>query len=187
MRDLLADIVGWVFSFFVWAFLLRLLMQLVRADFRNPLAQAVVKLTNPAVLPLRRVLPPLGRVDTASVVALLATQALEIVLEQLALRGAAPGALVLLVLTVFKLLGQAATFYLIAIFIWAVLSWVVPDGYSPAGRLLGDLVEPLMRPARRLAPRLEGLDLSPLLVCVVLLVGIKLIDMVGAQVLLLVR
>ena len=58
-------------SLVFFLFLLRLLMQLVRADFRNPIAQAVVRLTNPLVLPLRRVLPPAGKVDTASVVAVL--------------------------------------------------------------------------------------------------------------------
>jgi YggT family protein len=67
--------------------------------------------------------------------------------------------------------------------VWAVLSWVVPGSYSPVGRLLNDLVNPLMRPARRITPRLEGLDLSPLVVCAVLLIVIKLLDIVGAQIL----
>lgn len=187
MRDLLAEIIGWVFSFLVWAFLLRLLLQLVRADFRNPLAQAVVKLTNPVILPLRRVLPSVGRVDTASVVALVAAQAIGVVLVQLTLGGALPAAVPLVVRTVIELLRQTASFYLFAIFVWAVLSWIVPDGYSPAGRLLSDLVEPLIRPARRITPRLEGLDLSPLVVCALLLLVIKLIDLFGGQVLLQLR
>ena len=54
------------------AFLLRLLLQLVRADFRDPLADAIVRVTNWLILPLRRVLPPLGKIDTATVVAVLA-------------------------------------------------------------------------------------------------------------------
>ena len=53
------------------ALLLRLIMQLARADFRNPIGRAIVQLTDPLVRPLRRVLPPAGRVDTASVVAVL--------------------------------------------------------------------------------------------------------------------
>jgi len=67
-------LVDTVLVFVVYAFLLRVLLQVVRADFRNPLAQAVVALTNWLVLPLRRVLPPVGRVDTASLVALLVVQ-----------------------------------------------------------------------------------------------------------------
>jgi len=187
MRDLVADIVGWVFNFLVWAFLLRLLLQLVRADFRNPLAQAVLKLTNPFVLPLRRVLPPIGRLDTASLIAVVVTQAVGVLLGQLALGYGVPAALPLVLRTVIELLHQTAAFFLFAIFVWAVLSWVVPDGYSPAGRLLSDLVEPLIRPARRIMPRLEGLDLSPLLVCALLLIAMKLIDLLGAQVLSLLR
>lgn len=183
MRELLAEIVGWVVSFLVWAYLLRLLLQLVRADYRNPLAQAVVKLTNPLVRPLRRVLPSVGRVDTASVVAVIAVQAIGLVAVRVIAGAGIPPALPLVVGTVFELLRQTASFFLIAIVVWAVLSWIVPDGYSPAGRLLSDLVEPLMRPARRIMPRLEGLDLSPLVVSAVLLIVIKLIDIATAQVL----
>ena len=67
-------LVDTILTFAVYAFLLRVLLQIVRADFRNPLAQAVVALTNWLVLPLRRVLPPIGRADTASIVALIAVQ-----------------------------------------------------------------------------------------------------------------
>src|SRR5688572_21183929 len=58
----------------VMVFLLRVLLPLVRADSRNQLSQAVIRLTNPLVMPLRKVLPPVGHVDTASVVALLIVQ-----------------------------------------------------------------------------------------------------------------
>ncbi len=187
MRDLFAEIVSWIFSFLVWAYLIRLLLQLMRADFRNPLAQAIVKLTNPLVLPLRRVLPPIGRLDTASVVAVVLVAAVGVVLVQVLLGNGVPALLPLVVRTVIELAKQAATFFLFAIFIWAVLSWVVPDGYSPAGRLLTDLVEPLVRPVRRITPRLEGLDLSPLVVCALLMIAIRLIDLVGAEVLLQLR
>src|ERR1700709_269179 len=58
----------------VWVFLLRVLLPLCRADARNPLSQAVIKLTNPLVMPLRRVLPTVQRLDTASLTALLIVQ-----------------------------------------------------------------------------------------------------------------
>ena len=72
--DALVFLVDSLLTFLVYAFLLRVLLQLVRADFRNPLAQAVLALTNWLVMPLRRLLPPVGRFDTASLVALLAVQ-----------------------------------------------------------------------------------------------------------------
>src|SRR6185436_21036585 len=80
-------LVNSVLSFLVYAFLLRVLLQVVRADFRNPLAQAVVALTNWMVLPLRRILPPVGRFDTASLVALLAVQlAAKLLLQRIILQ-----------------------------------------------------------------------------------------------------
>src|ERR1700755_214635 len=62
-------IVDTLLSLALFVVLARLLLQWARADFRNPIAQAIVRITNPLILPLRRILPPVGKVDTASVVA----------------------------------------------------------------------------------------------------------------------
>src|SRR5215470_16963504 len=62
-------IVDTLLSLALFVVLARLLLQWARADFRNPIAQAVVRITNPLILPLRRILPPMGKIDTASVVA----------------------------------------------------------------------------------------------------------------------
>ena len=179
MRDLLAYLINIVFSFLVWALLLRLIFQLVKTNFRNPLAQAVVKLTNPLIVPLRRVLPPIGRVDTASVVALLLTQAVEIVLVRWVGGFGLPSAEGLLVATLVALVRQTVTFLLFATIIWAVLSWIVTDQRSPAGEALSDIIEPLLRPIRRVMPRLEGLDLSPMVLCVLLGLMLKLLEQLG--------
>jgi YggT family protein len=183
MRELLADVVNLVFGFFVWVFLVRLLFQVVRADFRNPLAQAIVKLTNPVILPLRRLLPSIGRVDTASVVALIVIQAAAIGLVRVVIGYGLPDGGTLLVETLLDLLRQTLQFFLVAVIIWAILSWVAPDAYNPAGRLLSDLVGPLLRPIRRILPRLEGLDLSPMVLCALLLLLLKVIERFGAQLL----
>lgn len=167
MREL-AFIVDSIMSLVVGAFLLRLLFQLMRTDFRNPLVQAVVRITNPLVMPLRKILPPLGRVDTASVVAVLLAQVLQTALVQLLGFGALPSVQALVVVALVKVIDTTLLLFLIAIFLYVVLSWVAPDGYSPGGRLLGDLVEPLLRPFRRALPMLGGLDLSPLVVILLL-------------------
>jgi YggT family protein len=163
-------IVDSLLALVVGAFLLRLLLQLARTDFRNPLVQAIVRVTNPLVMPLRRVLPPLGRVDTASVVALLLAQTLRTALGLLLGGAGVPGALRLLLLAVATLLDTTLIVFLIAVFAYVVLSWVAPDGYSPAGRVLSDLVEPLLRPFRRALPAFGGLDLSPLILILLLFV-----------------
>ena len=67
-----------LFDLFVTAILLRLLLQWVRADFYNPLCQFLVNITNPVIIPLRRIIPSIGRLDTASVVAMVALQAIEL-------------------------------------------------------------------------------------------------------------
>ena len=70
--DALRYIVDTLLWLLTLAFLLRLLFQWVRADFRDPMADAVVRVTNWLVLPLRRILPPIGKVDSATLVAVIA-------------------------------------------------------------------------------------------------------------------
>lgn len=163
-------LVNAVFSLVVGAFLLRLVFQLLRTDFRNPLVQAIVRLTNPVVMPLRRILPPLGRVDTASVVAVIAAQLVHTMLVVLLSTGRLAPAGLMLIAAVLTLLDTTLVVFLIALFLWVILSWVAPDGYSPLGRLLSALVEPLLRPFRRALPPLGGFDLSPLVVSLVIIV-----------------
>src|SRR5688572_21796103 len=156
----------------VTAFLLRVLLPLSRANMRNPLAQAVLRVTSPVVMPLRKILPPVGRVDTASIVALILVQlATVLILRLLEPRGFGPAELIAIDV-VFALLYSILGFYSFAIFIYVLLGWVAPATYSPASDLLGTLVEPILRPMRRLIPPIGGLDLSPVFV----LIGIQAVQ-----------
>ena len=156
-----------LFGFYILAVMLRFLLQWVRADFYNPLAQFLVKLTNPPLLPLRRVIPGLMGLDMAAVVLMLGLQIVELLLifyltaHSIKLPG-------LLLLAVAQLLGLLIDVLFWAVIIQAILSWVNPDPYQPAVRLLYQLTEPILRPARRMIPLISGLDLSPILVLVVL-------------------
>lgn len=146
----------------VTVFLLRVLLPLCRADARNPLSQAVIKLTNPVVLPLRRVLPPIRRLDSASLIALLLVQLVSTTLVWL-LSGyglSAPGAL--LYAATRELLSVVLQFYFIVILINALLSWIAPGTYSPAAGILNSLCAPIIRPFQRLIPPIAGIDLSSL-------------------------
>jgi YggT family protein len=150
-----------ILSLAVYAFLLRVLLQLARADYRNPLAQAVVSLTNWLVLPLRRVLPPAGRFDTASFVALLAVQ-LAATLVVFRLRtGVVMPFLPLASVAVRQLANSALLLYTVLIFAQAILSFV-PGARSPLTAMLDALCEPVLRPLRRVLPVVGGLDFSPL-------------------------
>jgi len=146
----------------IMVFLLRLLLPLCRADSRNPFSQAVLRFTNPLVLPLRRVLPPIKRLDTASLVSVLliqlASTALIWTLNGLGFNSP----LLFLAASLRELISMLLQFYLFALMLYAVLSWVAPSDYSPAASLLRSLCIPVLRPFQRYIPPIAGLDLSVL-------------------------
>ena len=144
------------------AFLLRLLLQWARADFRNPLLRAIVQLTNPVLVPLRRVIPAVGRLDTASVLVVVAVALLRVSAGPLLSGIGVPPLWLWLEMAALQLLRLVLWTYLFAIFLYAALSLIAPGTYSPAQALLASLCEPVLRPFRRLIPPLANLDLSPL-------------------------
>jgi YggT family protein len=151
----------------VTVFLLRVLLPLVRADSRNQLSQAVIRLTNPLVLPLRRVLPPVGKVDTASIVALLIVQFATT--ATLWLMGAYPWVVALgqfVHIALLSLLLTILQFYTFAILLFILLSWIAPGTYSPGAALLSSLCEPILQPVRRIVPPIAGIDFSALFVVI---------------------
>lgn len=166
--DAIRYVIGALLWLAIFAFLLRVILQVVRADFRNPLAQAIVRMTNPLVLPLRRVIPPAGKLDLASIVALLIVE-LAAAAIMLSLSGPGIGSAAILVhYAVFDLAQKILQFYLIAILVYALLSWIAPGTYSPAGALLASVCEPVLAPVRRVIPPIGGLDLSALFVLIAL-------------------
>ncbi len=155
-------IVDTLLSLALFVVLARLLLQWARADFRNPIAQAVVRLTNPLILPLRRVLPPIGKIDTASVVAVVLVATIKVAII-FALTGYGAAGPELWVRTIAVELVQALLrTYFYAILLYALLSLIAPGGYSPLQSVLGSICEPVLRPFRRLIPPIAGIDLSPL-------------------------
>jgi YggT family protein len=144
------------------AFVLRLLFQLVRADFRDPIADAIVRVTNWLIMPLRRLLPPIGRVDTATVVAvLLAAGARTFIM--MAMAGAAAGAgdlIVFLRITLLNLADMVLRIYLFAMLLYWLTGFISPGGYGPGLRLLAQLCEPILKRVRRIIPPIGQIDFS---------------------------
>jgi YggT family protein len=155
--------------------LLRLLMQLTRADFRNPVARAIVQLTDPLVLPLRRVLPPLRRIDTASVVAVLLVAMLKVGVLQMLLIQALPGLQTLLRGTLFDIIDIVLKTYLYSMILNAILSFVAQGNYSPAQSILASICNPVLKPIRKYIPSPAGLDLSPLWACIAIQVLLMIV------------
>ena len=142
------------------AFVLRLLLQLVRADFRDPLADAIVRVTNWLIRPLRRFIRPIGKLDTATVVAVLLVASLR-TFGIIAMAGASPGDLgVLLRITAIDLVGMVLRIYLFAMLLYWLTSFISPGGYAPGILLLAQLCEPILRRVRRVIPPIGQIDFS---------------------------
>ncbi|BBL76121.1 YggT family protein [Methylomagnum ishizawai] len=161
-----------LFGLYIFAVMLRFLFQWVDADFYNPISQFLIKITHPPLRLLRRFIPSLGRVDTASLVLMLGLQMLAGYLTFL-LQGVGTTVPALLVWSSAQLLDQLFNLYFFAIIIRSVLSWMGTRTYNAATTLLYSLTEPTLRAARRLLPPMGGVDLSPLIP----LIGIQLAKM----------
>ena len=150
------------------AIVLRFLLQLARADFYNPISQFLARLTNPLVLPLRRVVPSLGGLDLSSLLLALVLQMAAIV-ALLALNGVGPPNIgLLLVWSVLGVAGLVVNIYFFALLAMIILSWIAPTSRHPALLLLFQLTEPLMAPFRKMLPNMGGLDFSPILVFILI-------------------
>lgn len=164
----LTYLIGTLIDLYVAAVLLRLLLQWVRADFYNPLSQFLIRLTNPALVPLRRVIPSIRRLDTASVVLMLALEIVAVTVIS-AISSQNLSWQQVIVFSVVKLLMTFLMTYFFLIIIAVILSWVARGTQHPSIPLVFQLTEPVLRPIRRVIPPIAGIDLSPLFA----LIGIR--------------
>ena len=167
MQQALYFIIKTITQLYLLVLLLRLWLPLLRADFRNPLAQGILRFTSPLVVPLRRLLPSIGRLDTATVVVAFAIQYL-IVIVLLAIFGRTAATVDVLLTTVIELAILSLNLFFFVILIKIILSWVAPHTHNPATALLSTLSEPVLRPFRRIIPPIGGLDISPIFAIVLL-------------------
>ena len=148
--------------------LLRFILQLVLADFYNPISQFLVRATNPLVLPLRRLLPARGRFDPASLILAILIQWLGII-ALLWMSGAAlPAISLMLAWSVVGVLGLLVKIYFFALLGMIILSWIAPGASNPAIYLMYQITEPVMAPFRSVLPAMGGLDFSPILVFILI-------------------
>ena len=166
--EALAFLIQIFFGFLLLALLLRLLLQLLGADFYNPVSQFLVRITHPVLRPVRRLIPSLGRVDTASVLVLVLVQSLEILILTI-LHGAMPRIPGLLVMAVGQLLALTITLYYVLLLIRVVLSFLPSSGAgSPVIDIVYDLTRPALLPLQRVIPPMGMFDWSVLVAFVLL-------------------
>ncbi len=154
-------VIDTLFSLYILAVLLRFLLQWCGAAFYNPISQFLVKVTHPPLRILRRFVPPMGKIDTSSLVLVLALQMLAnfsiLILQGVTIN---IGALALLSLT--DLVSLFINIFVFAVFARALLSWTNPGAFHSASSILASLTEPLLDICRKFIPDLGGIDLSPL-------------------------
>ncbi len=161
-------------SLYLLIVLLRFILQLVRADFYNPLSQFILRATQPLLKPMRQVIPSVMGLDLASLVLAIAVQLL-LMAVTLILMGYGVGDYFPEIL-VWAIIGVTSLFlkvFFFALIISVILSWVAPGGNNPAALLINQICEPLLAPIRRMLPSMGGLDISPIFA----FIALNLIDM----------
>ena len=167
-------LVDTVLGLYILIVLLRFLFQLVGADFYNPISQFIVKASNPPLNRLRQVVPRLWGIDVATVILLIVLEGTRISVTAL-LIGRSPQLVGVLVLSIAELLKLAVYVMVFSIFMRALLSWISMGRFHPMLQLLYSFTEPLLAPARRLLPNTSGIDLSPIIVFIILMLILKLL------------
>jgi YggT family protein len=151
-----------LFSVYIAIMLLRFILQQVGADFYNPISQFIVKATQALVVPARKLIPSIGKMDSATLVLVLALTLIKLVLL-FSIAGAAFSGAQIFVRTLYDLVSLTFDIFIVALFVQAILSWVNPDPYHPVSALLRSLTFPVLRPIQKHIPPIGGIDLSTLI------------------------
>jgi len=167
LNDAAIFIIKTLGSLYLLIVLMRFILQLVRANFYNPLCQFIVKATQPLLKPLRRVIPSMFGLDMSSLVlALIIQMLLRSVI--LALKGFMVDWLLLVPWALIALFSLFLNILFYAMIISVILSWVAPGSHNPGAELVAQITEPVLAPFRRIIPNLGGLDISPIFAFIVI-------------------
>jgi len=167
MKPTLIFLISTFAQLLLFIMLLRFWLPFLRADFRNPIAQGILRITSPLVIPVRRIVPSIGRLDTATVVIAFAIQYLAI-LVILTISGISATIAPIALTALIDLLLLTLQLFKFAIFIFVILSWVAAGAHNPASAFIAMIVQPVLRPFRKLIPPIGMLDLSALLAIIAL-------------------
>lgn len=160
-------------SLYLLIILLRFVLQLVRADFYNPLSQFAVRATQPLLKPLRRIIPSLFGLDMSSLVLAIIVQLALMALTLLLMYGTTGNPVQLLIWSIIGITALFLKIFFFSLIVSVILSWVAPGSHNPGAELVNQICQPALAPFRRILPNLGGLDISPILAFMVL----KLLDM----------
>ncbi|TDJ11054.1 MAG: YggT family protein [Gammaproteobacteria bacterium] len=167
MSQALYFIIKTLTQLYLLVLLLRFWLPILGADFRNPLAQGILRVTSPLVVPVRRFVPSIGRLDTSTILIAYVIQFLTVLLL-LTIGGYMVDTIPIMVTTLIELAVLSLNLFFFVILIKIILSWVAPHTHNYATALLTALAEPVLRPFRRIIPSIGGLDISPIFAIILL-------------------
>ncbi len=167
LQQISAFLIETLFSLYIGAVVLRMLLGYAGANFYNPLSQFLVKVTNPVLVPLRRFIPSIGKIDTSAIVLALGLTLIKLILLSLIVFGTV-NIIGLFFASIIDLVKVIIWVYIISLLIQAVMSWVGSAHGNPVAPLIDSLTRPLLNPVRRVIPNIGALDLSPLVVILAL-------------------
>ncbi len=179
-------IINALFDLYILLILLRFILQILRADFYNPVSQFIVKVTSPPLKILRRFIPSISGQDISSIVLCLGLIYFKyILLRMLDIPAVSIGSAIapigsasyvgLFIYSIADLVSLTLTIFLMAIIIQVILSWISPGQYNPIIGLVSTLASPVLRPVRKIMPAIGGLDLSPIFGTLIIMVAKLLI------------
>jgi YggT family protein len=154
-------------SLYISMFALRFIMQWMRASYQSPLAQFVLQITAPLVVPARRLLPSVRGIDLPTLVVIFLLECVATLLLYTII-GFVPAIDAFIVTVVVRLVTMTLWLYCTVLFIYVVMSWLGGDMYNPSAATLYEIAEPLLRPFRRILPPMAGFDVSPVIVLILL-------------------
>lgn len=164
-------------SLYLLIVLLRFILQLVRANFYNPLCQFIVRATQPLLKPLRKIIPGFGGLDLASLVLAILLQFILIALTLLLTYGIVANPIQMLIWSMIGITALFLKVFFFALIVSVILSWVAQGSHNPGVELVNQICEPVLAPIRRILPNLGGLDISPIFA----FLALKLLDMLVIQ------
>ncbi|MGB0712883.1 MAG: YggT family protein [Gammaproteobacteria bacterium] len=176
LSDPIAFLVDTLTYLYMVVLLTRLILRAVGAGYRNPVVDLVAKLTNPVAVPVGRVIPPIGRFDTAALAVLVVLQAISLFLVIL-INGYSVDPVILVPLTLHKLLGLVLGYFFFTILVQALMSWVNPDPYHPLASVLRSINKPVLGPLQKVIPPVSGFDFSSMAALILIIFLQKLLGL----------
>ena len=168
----LANVVLGSYGFII---MIRLVLQLVEADFYNPICKAIHSITNPVLKPVRAFLPHFKRIDSASLLMVIVFEIIAVWFTLKLKSSMNPSLLGLIVLSLGTTLGEFVRIFTWSIIIQAFLSWIAPDPRNPIVSVLHSITAPILSKARTVLPSTPGVDFSPIIALVALQLTLMLI------------